>query len=164
VIVAKPSPLVLVSRVIPVVRIEAIQDYQVRENANDAYKDHPINLSQKVDWSGEREAWVVQLIVECWPSEPCQLPYRFRLLAVGVFTVQPGIVPESDLEKFVASNGPAVLYSSCREMLRTVTSAGPYSSIELPLAFFTLAVPKANQPQNTAIDTSSETNTPIAAP
>lgn len=145
-IVAKTSPLVLISRFFPVVAVEAMADFDpsIEETP---YKDHPVDVQQNCEWNEEQKSWSVNVAVVCWPDKTSRIPYRYKLQAFGTFAVQDGIVPKLEIERFVACNACGVLYSAIRDMLRTVTAYGPYAQIELPLAFFTQAAEKAESPE-----------------
>jgi preprotein translocase subunit SecB len=69
--------------------------------------------------------------------------YKFKIVMVGFFTVNPNLSP--DKAKLLAeSNSPAVLYSTSREIIATVTRRSPYPAVLLPLVTF---VKNVNEPK-----------------
>lgn len=139
-IIAKNSPLKLVGRCLPAIRVEAVPEFSENSQAEgfaDHYRDAIITTKQTVEWKPDKKTWSANLYVECWPEESKQIPYRFRIEAFGLFQVTEGVVPPDEVERFVACNAPAVLYGWCRDTLRLLTESGPYRMVELPMVFFT---------------------------
>lgn len=61
--------------------------------------------------------------------------YDFRIVLVGFFTIEAGIEPE--IAKLIAeTNAPAILYSTSREIVGTVTRRSPYPGTLLPAVTF----------------------------
>lgn len=133
-IAARVSPLVLVNKFVPKLRLEATPGFT--SESEFSYRDVPITVRQGIRWMEEHEFWGVEVAVECWPSEEVVLPYRYELETFGAFRVQPGVVPDAEHQNFVAVNGSAVLYSWIRELVRANTAVGPFGPVELPLLFF----------------------------
>lgn len=141
-IAARPSPLLLVHKVVPKLRLEAMQGFSGQMDI--AYSDAPITVRQGIRWLDDHGFWGVDVAVECWPADDVLLPYRFEIATFGAFRVQPGVVPEEQHEVFVAVNGSGVLYSWIRELVRANTAVGPYGAVELPLLFFPRPAPEVN--------------------
>lgn len=138
-IIAKNSPLKLIDRCLPSIRVEAVPEFGEKVSADteaDPYRDVLISTKQNIEWKPEKKTWSVNLLVECWPEEGWKIPYRFRIEAFGLFQVSEGIVPPEEVERFVGCNAPAVLYGWCRDTLRLLTESGPFKMIELPMIFF----------------------------
>jgi len=62
-------------------------------------------------------------------------PYYFTVEMVGFFTVQK-TYPDKTVEWLVRTNGPSVLYSMVREILRSATAQGPFCPLMLPTVSF----------------------------
>ncbi len=61
--------------------------------------------------------------------------YDFRIVLVGFFSIEPGLEPE--VGKLIAeTNAPAILYSTSREIVGTVTRRSPYPGTLLPAVTF----------------------------
>lgn len=60
--------------------------------------------------------------------------YEFTIEAVGTFKVAEDF--PADPEEMVERNGAAILFSSIRETLYTLTSRGPYNPICIPTVSF----------------------------
>lgn len=61
--------------------------------------------------------------------------YEFRITMVGFFKVHPDL--DSKLIPQIAeANCPAVLYSTCREIVATITRRSPYPATLLPVVTF----------------------------
>lgn len=70
-----------------------------------------------------------------------KFPYKVEATMVGYFTVSDKY-PTERVERLARSNGPAVLYSSAREIVASITGCSPYSQLIIPLVTF-LAPEKA---------------------
>lgn len=71
--------------------------------------------------------------------------YDFKIVMVGFFRVNPGLSPEQ-AQTLAKSNCPAVLYSTSREIIATVTRRSPYPAVLLPLVTF---VQPVSEPKKT---------------
>ena len=61
--------------------------------------------------------------------------YNFRIVIIGFFNVNTDL--QEDTAKMIAeSNCPAVLYSTAREIIATITRRSPYPAVLLPLVTF----------------------------
>ena len=67
--------------------------------------------------------------------------YSFKIITVGFFRVEPSLSVEQ-MTLLAVSNCPAVLYSTSREIIATVTRRSPYPPLLLPLVTFIKDVPK----------------------
>lgn len=80
--------------------------------------------------------WRFELSLELLePTEGTKFPYKVEALMVGYFTVDERY-PKERAERLVRTNGPAVLYSSARELLASVTGRSPYASLLIPCVTF----------------------------
>lgn len=79
--------------------------------------------------------WQATLKITYRPGPDVNAPYHFSMEIVGLFQVV-NEVAEDKAKWFVETNGTAVLYSTAREILRSVTSAGPYPPLLIPTGTF----------------------------
>ncbi len=86
--------------------------------------------------------WQVRLRVSHLQDEESNSPYFFSIELVGFFRILDR-VPDEGVERFVSVNGASVLFSTAREVLRSVMANGPYDPILLPSVCFLDSVPEA---------------------
>lgn len=87
----------------------------------------------------EERLWAVALSVQQNVPPEKNAPYNFVVRLVGFFTMVEG-VPKERTEQLLLTNGSSILFAAAREILRDMTSKGPYSPLLLPtLSFFPLS-------------------------
>src|SRR5439155_22261424 len=69
------------------------------------------------------------------PQANSNVPYFFSLELVGFFEVAEA-VPDDRIDRLVKTNGPSMLYGIAREVVRDITSRGPYLGVLLPSVSF----------------------------
>ncbi|MGI8668780.1 MAG: protein-export chaperone SecB [Aridibacter sp.] len=80
--------------------------------------------------------WRCELTIKSSDDEKDGNPfYNFRIVMVGFFKVHPDL-PTDYAQALAESNCPAVLYSTSREIIATVTRRSPYPAVLLPLVTF----------------------------
>ena len=79
--------------------------------------------------------WRCELTVESASGKGENPFYNFRIVMVGFFKAHENLSP-ADAKLLAESNCPAVLYSTSREIVATVTRRSPYPAILLPLVTF----------------------------
>lgn len=78
--------------------------------------------------------WRCELTIKSTNPEKSHF-YDFRIVLVGFFTIDPGV--NAKTAKLIAeTNAPAVLYSTSREIVATVTRRSPYPGTLLPAVAF----------------------------
>lgn len=82
--------------------------------------------------------WRCELIIQ---SKPENHTYDFRIVMVGFFRVDSKL-DEANAKLLAEANCPAVLYSTSREIIATVTRRSPYPATLLPLVTFVQLPPK----------------------
>ena len=109
---------------------------------------------QKVPDNFPGHSWSVEMTITQTIKEGQNFPYTFRLSLVGLFLCRNGQLPIPDEERFVRINGSSMLYGAAREVVRSVTTLGPWGDILLPTASFydkeppkgeTSAAPKSDE-------------------
>ncbi len=92
------------------------------------------DLTTPVD--GRDNAWRCELVIKSSDDEKGGNPfYNFRIVMVGFFRVRSNLSHEQE-QTLAESNCPAVLYSTSREIIATVTRRSPYPAVLLPLVTF----------------------------
>ena len=79
--------------------------------------------------------WRFELKIILPPDPEGAFPYTFSTVIVGYFTVSDKF-PAARAEEMARANGPALLYSGARELVRSVTGRGPYPPVVLPSVTF----------------------------
>lgn len=79
--------------------------------------------------------WQVDLRLKCQLKAGVNSPYAFSLEIVGFFRVAEGF-PKEKSELLVKTNGSSILYGIAREIVRDLTSRGPYPGMMLPSVSF----------------------------
>jgi preprotein translocase subunit SecB len=83
-------------------------------------------------------------------------PYFFNVEVVGFFEVAEAF-PAERIDRLITVNGPSVLYGIARDVVRDVTSRGPYFSVLLPSVSFYEDSPQAEEGKPTnRLTTSAE--------
>lgn len=79
--------------------------------------------------------WRFEVSLELPASADGMCPYRFGTTLVGFFTVSEHY-PAEHAERLARTNGPALLYSSAREIAASVTGRSPYPRLLIPSVTF----------------------------
>jgi preprotein translocase subunit SecB len=103
-------------------------------------------------------SWSVEMKISQKLKDGQNFPYRFDLTLVGIFTCKDGFRTHEDEEQFVRVNGSSMLYGAAREVIRSLTSRGPWGELLLPtLSFYD----KNTKPQSeTAAPKTTQSETP----
>jgi preprotein translocase subunit SecB len=105
--------------------------------------------------------WRCELVIKSADSKPDKENfYDFNIVMVGFFKVNPEL-PSDQAEMLAANHCPAVLYSTSREIIATVTRRSPYPAILLPLVMFVKNIDVAVdevKPKTTRKTTKKKTN------
>lgn len=100
------------------------------------------------DQKGSKDhSWLMEMSVTQCLKEKQNFPYTFKVSLVGVFLCKDGLPPSLEEERFVRTNGSSVLYGAAREILRSITTLGPWGEVLLPsVSFVEDEVSKQEQP------------------
>jgi preprotein translocase subunit SecB len=103
------------------------------------------------------QAWRCELIIESSSQGSDENSfYEFKIVMIGFFKVNPKLSAEN--AKILAeTNCPAVLYSTSREIVATITRRSPYPVILLPLVTFIKTNFTSETPKDGKPDTESKT-------
>lgn len=144
-------PLTINKYFFPYVEVAADPEFNPHEQEKQRAS---IETKVSLETIKEKDLYQVMLEITLFPEdEKRKVPYSIRLVAVGLFNVDPNV---KDPEKLLEINGASILYSSAREFLITITSRGPWSPIFLPTISFIPQSP--SQERNKVTNTADETN------
>ncbi|MGA8659628.1 MAG: protein-export chaperone SecB [Chthoniobacterales bacterium] len=138
----KKSPLELVHYFVTDVGISANKDFDPEKEVKLDLAD--LNCVNKVrSVEGKDLTWRISLRVQQETSTEKNSPYNFWIRVNGLFKLNPTF-PKEKAERFVTTNGTAILYAVAREALRSVMANGPYLPLLLPsVSFLTDEKPEA---------------------
>jgi preprotein translocase subunit SecB len=145
----KPSLLELKNYFVTALSITANRNYDGQKQKAPCSSDLQVEPLFQVDGKDIRQ-WQATLKIIYRPGPDVNAPYHFSIEIVGLFQVA-NHVAEDKAKWFVETNGTAVLYSTAREILRSVMSSGPYPPLLIPTGTFyepekKEATPQAEQP------------------
>jgi preprotein translocase subunit SecB len=83
----------------------------------------------------ESRRWQLTLKITYRPGPDVNTPYHFAIEIVGLFQVSSEVAEEK-VKCWIETNATAVLYSASREIVRAVTSRGPYPALLIPTGTF----------------------------
>jgi len=86
----------------------------------------------KVDNNRE---WQITLRVAFSASPESNSPYSFLIEIVGFITVTQSVA-ENKIERFARINGTSLIFAAAREIIKAVTSRGPFKALLLPTVTF----------------------------
>ena len=104
--------------------------------------------------------WSISLELKYQPAADTNTPYLFALTLVGMVEVDEEF-PAKLTERLVQTNGPSILYSIARELVREQTARGPEGPFILPTASFVQDPPPAQATQP-AIPAATGEPTPVS--
>jgi preprotein translocase subunit SecB len=130
----RPSKLLLKQYVVTELTVTANRDFEpdkpVELGLEDLVSDPECDVSEE----NARE-WQITLRMKHSQNTESNSPYFFMIELVGFFGVEDG-VPDEMIAEFVRVNGSSVLYSTAREVLRSIMTMGPFLPIMLPTVCF----------------------------
>jgi preprotein translocase subunit SecB len=91
--------------------------------------------------------WRFEVSVELGEPEEGDFPYTVKAAVVGYFTVSEEY-PSERSERMAKTNGPALLYSSMRELVASVTARSPYPTLLSPSMMFVPLETEELEPQH----------------
>lgn len=109
------------------------------------------DLTTPLDNGGYK--WRCELTIESTNPEERHF-YDFRIVMIGFFSVDENM--EADEARLLAeTNAPAVLYSTSREIVATVTRRSPYPGTLLPAVTFLKNIVEPKTPKKNSKDPSN---------
>lgn len=79
--------------------------------------------------------WQVSLRVKQQAKPDGNIPYAFSVEVISFFEVADGF-PKERIQRMVETNAPSILYGILREVVRDITTRGPYAGLMLPPVSF----------------------------
>lgn len=133
-------------------------DSNKAEDASDAIQ-YMMELRQH---KGDPYKWQCVLGIRSNPEVKGNTPYTFKVVLEGYFTVDSKVSNESEREKLVNANTPALLYTIAREILSSISARASWGRINLPTVYFpavtstelnkeTPATPPTTKPKSKAL-------------
>lgn len=130
----KPSRLELQNYFVTALSLTANRSFDGRKPLAACASDLRVEPFVLADESDARH-WQVTLKIAYRPGPDVNAPYHFAVEIAGLFQVTLQ-VPDENVKWLVETNATSVLYSSAREILRSVMSNGPYPPLLLPTLSF----------------------------
>lgn len=131
----KSSPLQLNSYYLTSLNFTANKDFNPNKPVNVQFEDLEATPSFMSQGDNARQ-WQVTLRVKHQPArQDANTPYYFTVEMVGFFAVADEY-PLEKTEWLVNTNATSVLFSTIREIVRSLTSQAPFGAIMLPTASF----------------------------
>jgi preprotein translocase subunit SecB len=81
-------------------------------------------------------SWSVEMLISQTLEEGQNFPYTFKVSLIGFFASRDGFPSPADEEQFVRVNGSSMLYGAARELVRSLTSRGPWGELFIPSISF----------------------------
>lgn len=130
----KPSLLELQNYFVTSLSLTANRNYDGQKQKAACGNDLLVEPSLQLDGKDIRH-WQATMKIAYRPGPDVNAPYHFSIELVGLFQVADRV--EEDRAKwFVETNGTAVLYSTAREILRSIMTRGPYPPLLIPTGTF----------------------------
>lgn len=130
----KPSLLDLQDYFVASLSLTANRSYDRAKGVKPCVGDLQVEPILAPDAKDSRH-WQLTLKVNYRPGPDINTPYHFSVEIVGLFQLSPQVAEEKT-KWWIETNATAVLYSALREVVRAVTSRGPYPALLLPTATF----------------------------
>lgn len=103
--------------------------------------------------------WRFEVHLKLDESEAKNFPYTIEANVVGYFTVSKKYNKER-ADQMAKTNGPALLYSSARDLITAITGRSPYPALQIPSMMF---IPLGeNKPERKVLPTSKKRSTKSA--
>jgi preprotein translocase subunit SecB len=151
----KHSPLQLLRYLVPDVSCTANPGFSPQKPFDvvlDQFSVNAVVTRQSAPANFPRHSWSVEMTVSQKLKEGQNFPYKFEVALVGFFACQDGLPAAAEEDTFVRINGSSMLYGAARELVRSLTSRGPWGELFLPSISFYDNKPKP------------EGETPVPAP
>lgn len=151
----KLSPVQLEAYSVSDLAYRANQDYKPGQPTT--YREEDIVIDHGcVRAAEDAQVWTVTLSLRIQPRAEANAPYYISLQLSGLVRALPELQSEN-VELLMRVNGASLLYGVAREVVRQVTSIGPFAPLLIPSVTFrpdtatvaatpASALPPANQP------------------
>jgi preprotein translocase subunit SecB len=139
----KPSALQLKQYIVTELSIAANRSFDPEKKVSLGMRDVVAEPECRADEKNPRQ-WQIFLRLKHSQNMESNSPYFFMIEMAGFFTVGTSVSDDQVME-FAKVNGASVLYSTAREILRSMMAMGPYLPILLPAVSFFDPAPKAGE-------------------
>lgn len=150
----KHSPLQLLRYFAPEISCSANLEFDPAKECVNVLDQLSVNVNvgqQQAPENAPGHSWSVEMKVSQKLKSGQNFPYRFDLSLIGLFFCRDGFPTPADEEQFVQVNGSSMLYGAAREVVRCLTSRGPWGEVLLPTVSFYDGTPKPHaEPTATA--------------
>jgi len=153
----KLSPVQLEAYALTDVSCRANQEHKPDQPVSYREEDIVINHKSERDPSDDR-LWKASLSVNIQPRAEANAPYCVSVQLSALVRALPQLETK-DIETLMRVNGASLLYGVAREVVRQVTSIGPYAPLLIPSVTFR-PDPPADRVQSEAAATSAATSPP----
>jgi len=144
------SPIQLEAYALSDLAYRANQDHKPAEDT--AYREEDIVVEHKCERSqGDERLWEVSLSLRIQPRAEANAPYYVSLQLSGLVRALPELQSDN-VELLMRVNGASLLYGVAREVVRQVTSIGPFAPLLIPSVTFRPDPPAAALPEKKADD------------
>jgi preprotein translocase subunit SecB len=147
----KPSPLTLHDYFVTDLSFTVNREFDPTKPATLCVDDLIIKREAKLRDSNPLQ-WRMTLRIQHQALPGHNTPYAFTLELVGFIDLAPEFpLEEEKRQRTLEVNGASMLYGAAREIMRSVTSRGPYLQIILPSVSFypKKETPPAPEPEKT---------------
>ena len=131
----KDSPLQLLRYFTPEICCSANPSFdpqKVCEAGVDQFSVNAVVTRQTAADNFPGHSWCVEMHIAQKYKDGQNFPYKFDVTLIGFFACSDGFPSPADEGQFVRVNGSSMLYGAARELLRSLTSRGPWSEVFLP--------------------------------
>jgi preprotein translocase subunit SecB len=135
----KHSPLQLLRYLAPDVSCAANPGFSPEKPLDvvlDQFSVNAVATRQQAPDNFTGHSWSVEMTISQKLKEGQNFPYKFELTLVGFFACHDGLPPTAEEDTFVRVNGSSMLYGAAREVVRALTSRGPWGELFLPSISF----------------------------
>jgi preprotein translocase subunit SecB len=139
-----------------------VNEFQLKVNpAFDPQKPQPVQvddldlLPKATSLSPDRRSWNVALRLTLDAAPERNMPYNFLIEVIGTVLVDP-TVKDENIERLIQINGMSLVFSVTREIVRAMTSRGPWGDVLLPTVTFwePKPAPPAEEPEGKQVPSS----------
>lgn len=130
----RPSNLQLKNYMVTEINVTANKEFDPGKPVTLGLKD-VVTEPQCTILNDNPRDWQICLRMKHSPNTKSNSPYFFTIELVGIFGIED-VVPDDQVGDFARVNGSSVLYSTGREVLRSIMSMGPFLPIMLPTVCF----------------------------
>jgi preprotein translocase subunit SecB len=130
------APLQLSDYFVHSIQVEALSNYDVNKPSDLDVDSLSVEQKCLPQDDGAKRRYGIDLVIKQSEVEGKNLPYSYELRMFGLIDVLPDDLDEDRMQRLVEINGPSMLFSAAREILRAATGRGPYGPLLIPSTTF----------------------------